>query len=990
MNNNQIDVDLKLFHHIIDIACSSNQLNLNQYQGSFLHKGISSRMEARGEADLSNYYEFLKEDHQEKIALSNTILDGSSGFFQEAEAFDQLLEEVIPNLFQNNNSNLRIWVPACATGEEAYSIAILLLEYQRKHNLQIDFKIFASDVLDERIAFATKGIFKPKALIDIPKGLIDKYFIKGDNFFEVNRQVRNKISFVRHDLISNPYFINVDLISCRNILKDLLNSAQKKILITFQKSLNNNGFLFLGEEESSIISEFNQEAFFKGEKYVFKYLKNIVVEEKKSPELLPNQNDVLESKHKTEKYPTESYKELLLDHFASPCIIVNQNLDIIYSAGEISKFLIYPQNAQQFNLKNMVSKYLIPMFMEGVNYAIDQQATYRIKDVPIIRRDKNIKTKINFIPKWHQETLSRVILIEFISEEVSNFDLKNLPEVFNLDNYTSKQLHSLEQMFFQLKKEKEVSEEKLNTVNEQLNLSNEELMTTNEEMQTTNEELQSLNEELYTVNAELQEKNKELKNLNNDINNLLLGTDIGTIFLDNELKIRKFTPAINRQFHITELDTGRPIYHFSTNFGYASLRQDINKVLAEKNPIQREILNNEGNYYLMRINPFLTEKNNVKGVVITFVDITELEKLKLRLERSEELHRTLISKSATLTWRTDGSGKMNGKNKQWEGFTGQQFEKYQDLGWINSLHADDKNLFINIWKGAIGNKEFFRKEARIYNQQTNDYHYFVVNAVPFLNKDNTIREWFVALTDVNDIKKAEENLKKINIQLEKTNQYLDSFVYTAAHDLRAPIINLKNLFGLFNDITDKEMKQSVNEKIKYSIDKLEGTLNGLIEIIDTQKNENKDATLISLRDFTKEVINEIDSQITQAKVKINLDIEQVPSIKYNVTYLHSILLNLISNSVKYSSPERDPYINISAQKENGFVVVKVKDNGIGMDLEKYGHLLFKPFQRFTTDRPGKGIGLNIIKNMVEKNGGKILVESQLEKGTQFNVYLKEY
>lgn len=373
------------------------------------------------------------------------------------------------------------------------------------------------------------------------------------------------------------------------------------------------------------------------------------------------------------------------------------------------------------------------------------------------------------------------------------------------------------------------------------------------------------------------------------------------------------------------------------------------------------------------------------------------------LSISEKRYKSLITATTSIVWTANSKGEIVEKVSSWEEYTGQKPKAYMDLGWLNAIHPDDREFIIATWRDTQKSKAIIQIECRLMRAD-GAYRHVLLHGVPVLTNTNDVQEWVGTISDINDRKEAEEAViaKKIEVEkayekaeisnskLKNVNEVLETFVYAAAHDLKSPIINLKSLLAFINQTSNLEKKFELIDRFDDAVKRLDNTISGLGEIIEVQEVDNSNVRPIYFQDVLDQVSAEYDYKILDKQAKISADFQACQSIVYFESYISSIFSNLITNAIKYSKDEVPLNLMITTKKEKDTVVLLFKDNGVGMDLVRYGNNLFKPFKRFSTKAEGKGIGLHIIKSMIEKNGGRIEVKSEVNVGSEFICYLKEY
>lgn len=990
--------------NIIELLGNFSMVNFNHYKINSIVRRIEKRMSITGQQSAADYYRYLKVNAAELNTLYKNSLIGVTNFFRDPEAFHAFETQVIPEVCSQKDKyeQIRIWVPACATGEEAYTIALLLENYIQENKLSIDYKIFATDLDSSSLEFASLGHYSEEAIKDVPPAFVEKFFTNDDAFYVVSPDIRKKLIFVRHNLLRDPPFIRLDIISCRNLFIYLKTDVQRKITQVFHYALKPNGFLMLGVNE--FLDEFNSgydKVDVKCKIYRSKEgerLRSTLYEKdlnKPRLEYVTVQQEREKPAHLLQN-DQEHIAELLLQEYAPNCVVVNKENQVIYLHGNVEKYIRLPRNRMSTTIYKLVDSNLSPIIRSGIRKLTNGEKSVLFKDVPIGDGKNEMSTNIHFKLLVDESSEQRLMLIEFGYVERSANKAIQVGE-FQSGDFSQEYLNDLETEVKLTKKELQYTTQELEAAREELQASNEEMLSSNEELQSTNEELQSSNEELYSVNTELKRKVDELTILNNDINNLFLSTDIAIVFLDERLNIRKFTPSVNVQFNIREVDTGRPITELSQNFECKEFTKMLYKVLETGHPMEYEVKNKNKKYYIMRIIPYQVEGSTTSGVVLTFMDISDIKKINVQLKRmakhlkrSESNLQSLVNNTPDIIVQYDtdlrymfvthSAEKMfNIKAEEVIGKSNAEVGLFED-GESKVLDEKLKKVM------NTGQPDDFYTSIRFNKQDL----YFYMTLVPERNDDNEIEGLLAIARDITPIKQAEVKLQTKNEELERINTYLDEFVYAIAHDLRTPVASLKNIVTLFKR-ADTQRKEDLLDLLGKSVSQLDRTLNGLIDIIDAQADGNNNSEVCYFEEVFADIRNELTEMITHADAEFVVNFEEAPTIYYIKSFLYSVMINLVSNAIKYREPDRKLKITISTRiAGNTCILLSVADNGIGIDLDKHGKQIFKPFKRFDTQTEGKGIGLHVIKNMVERNGGKIKVASTPGEGARFDVYLKEH
>lgn len=715
-----------VFFNILEEIHKSSGIDFRQYKRNTLLRRLEKRMNINNIEQLYDYHTYLKSNNEEKETLKQDFLIGVTSFFRDVEAFEVLKTKVIPELFKkkNNNEPIRVWTAGCSTGEEVFSIAILLDDYIRRHKINCDFKIFATDVDSVALNIAGTGNFHINISTEIEKCYLENYFVKIGDKIQIIKRIREKIVFSNHNILKDPPFIRMDLITCRNMLIYLENKFQKKVQFNFQFALNKFGYLFLGNSESiGAVSKF-----FKTIDNKWKIFQNISdtkhiptqtnPEDKiatlsyKSPIRSLNQPE-----YRFKENPENIFHKYISKRFSPAIIFIDKEYNILFMKGDAVNKIKHNDGLFQNNLLKIVSTEIAAVVRNGIRRLIAEKKDILVKDIVVDNKGEKNCFDLTFHKPNAENELNDIYLIEFSDDRDVSPDV-SVVENIPLDEISKQRMEDLENELKATKTELQNVVEELETSNEELQSSNEELMASNEELQSTNEELQSVNEELYTVNSELQEKNKELQFLNNDVTNLLDSTDIGTLFLDTDLRIRKYTPALVRHFKLHESDIGRPISSFASTFDEATrlgIINDSKRALDKLTTIEKEIKDKDNKYYLKRISPFITTDKKIEGVVITFVDISELKEKEKDIVEANQRFEIASEATGIAFWEWYPKEDRTIGNKKWEELFG--FEKTDKIKqkWIDFMHPDDaKNIPAVLEAHLKGETELYDVEFR-YN-----------------------------------------------------------------------------------------------------------------------------------------------------------------------------------------------------------------------------------------------------------------------------------
>jgi len=641
-------------------------LDFSKYKGSTVGRRIRRRMEFRQIPEVSDYAAIVSGDQDELELLYKDLLIGVTEFFRDKQAFEFLEQEVIPRLFANLNKeeDLRVWSAACATGEEAYSIAILLAERAKEIDFNGKITVFATDVHKTSLDFASQGLYNRARLTNVSPDRMDKYFKKeGGDLFRVTSELRKLVVFAPHNLLNDPPFTRLDLVCCRNLLIYFQTEVQERVISLFHFALKIDGILFLGSSEGlgPFVGEFEVIA---NQHKMFRKIRDLKLAlnldanrmERREPHIPTAVLQQGSSRVVTiDRQVLADYDTLLRRHMP-PGVLINENRQIVHYFGNVAEYLKMPEGRAENNILVLSEDNLHVALSTSFQRADTTRQLVVTRNVRIRRGDGEFLIDLNVSPLPDEKSHTTHYHVYF--ERVRQTEHPQLPEQtentdvtrFDIDNHFRQHVADLEMELQSTRESLQTTVEELQTSNEELQATNEELLASNEELQSTNEELHSVNEELYSVNSEFERKNVELKQLNNDHENLLASTDIGTVFLDRQLRIRKYNSAIACFFKLMPQDIGRPIDHIAYHLSQQEeMLADIHRVLSTGEPVEQEEQTRDKTWLLKRIMPFRTETGQVEGVVITFTDITTVKAAELKVLRlNEELEHRVEERTCEL------------------------------------------------------------------------------------------------------------------------------------------------------------------------------------------------------------------------------------------------------------------------------------------------------------------------------------------------------
>ncbi|WP_018016069.1 chemotaxis protein CheB [Teredinibacter turnerae] len=628
-----------LMAEIFNVLKIKSEIDFAKYKPSTVARRIERRMTIKQVNSLRDYLTLIFKDPYEVQILSKELLIGVTRFFRDDDAFTFLREKTIPDIVAHSNERIpiRVWVAGCSTGEEAYSLAILFADEISKRSLKREVKVFATDVNADAITDASNGSYSEDVQHDVGANYLSTYFAKTQgNNFQIAKSIRQNVIFATHNMITDPPFSNMDLVSCRNILIYFQHSVQKRVLTSLHFSLKKDSYLFLGSSEN--LSDLAPHFETVNDRFrIYKKRTSVripisaappmVAGAKTAPHSLPSVSRLLRNYRGTNATGNAltSANELLITHYAPPCILINDEFEAVHVYGDVSPFIRrLPPGRISVEIKDLVNEDMSIAVSTALHRAKKCNEEVFYTDVYTGEHTKiAVNLRVFYQKDRDLETSPGYYWLIFEVDNADNNFSAAHPVTFDVSEQSRQRIEDLEIELKRSKEHLQVTVEELETTNEELQSANEELMSANEELQSTNEELQSVNEELYTVNAEYQEKISEISQINSDLDEVLGLSSIGIIFLDDHLLIRRYTQAATNYINLRETDLNRPLHHFSNNLQYENMLKDVSDVLNTGKSKQIDIVLEDKRVVQISIHPYrYANPGDIRGVAITFSDVS--------------------------------------------------------------------------------------------------------------------------------------------------------------------------------------------------------------------------------------------------------------------------------------------------------------------------------------------------------------------------------
>lgn len=703
-------------------------IDFSYYKENTIIRRLERRLSINRFEKLDDYLKFLSESDKEKDILYRELLIGVTRFFRDETAFKALSDSILPKILSADKKQVRIWSAACSTGEEVYSLAMLIRNYLDEHKLDIEVKIFATDIDKRSLELAGQGIYPESIVSDVEPIMLAKYFIKRENGYQVGETLRKMAIFATHNVLKDPPFSKLDMIICRNLFIYLKPESQSKVLNLFYVALKPGGYMFMGNSETlGTLTEAFQTISSKHKIYSKKsgYLVSDLAKHavagfavQRSNLDLPRQLGV-----KATKY--QSVAEKILEVMMPPSILLDEQMNVIQFINDVNPFIQLKPGRFSQNLSGMLPSNILALINNMLRQLRTKGGRITFENIKLNKADEAFRVNLEgyAVTYDHDQTL---YLISFLKSDQDEKQSAQPGQVSSIEEQYQDRLTEIQNELQFTKENLQATVEELETSNEELQASNEELIASNEELQSTNEELQSVNEELYTVNSEYQNKIEELTQLNGDVNNLLNNIEVGALYLDRKLCIRKFTSSFARLASILEFDTGRPIFHIAGAHLYPDFLADIEQVQESLQKVEKEMLHPNGHLYYIKIAPYRTDYQAVDGILITMVDITRLKAERDKLLQARSRLQSALEMGGMAWWEWDistGKVEMHEKKATMIGYTLEEFPK--DVYEICKLiHPDDYEPTMQAMRDHLeGKKKVYDIVYRI-KSKSGEYHFY--------------------------------------------------------------------------------------------------------------------------------------------------------------------------------------------------------------------------------------------------------------------------
>ena len=985
------------YGRVLAMLTATSGVDFTHYRPSTIKRRILRRMALRSCRSLGAYLPSLKDSVGEVELLLKDVLINVTNFFRDQAVFAAITTTIFPELVKDRGSNsaIRIWVVGCSTGQEAYSLAISLIEFLEGRPVRPPIQIFATDISEPSLATARAGIYPESIESEVTPDRLRLNFTKVPEGYRINKSIRDLCVFAKHDATAVTPFSKIDLLSCRNMLIYLAPAMQARLISMFHYALNIPGYMVLGNSESTGRSS---ELFTVLDSKQRLYLKNPQPGRLHAP-MFPAQasQPAGSEEHKLGTggltSPLADYQRaadrLLLGHYAPPGVLIDPEMTIIQFRGETADFLDHARGVASLNLLKMVPYAMAQTLKDAIADARQKNATVELLGVRFRNREVLREIDLRIFPIRPRGLPDGCMLVMFEPHR-AGMSMPVSPLTGNNDHQSEmaamrQELATANDHMKALIEENSFVTDELKLANNDANSSNEELRCTNEELQTAKEEVLSSNEELVTLNDELRNRNLDLTTLSNDLTNLLDSIDLPVLMLGGDLRLRRMTTTAEKVLHLVPSDIGRLIGDLNLAFANEEIMDLVTDVIRTQTAQEREVRGRHGRWFTVHINPYLAEGNRISGAVITLIDIDTLKGIQESLRKIAEFSRAIVETVRDPLVVLDRELSIDTANQAFcrlfalprDAVVGKRIYDLNQGQWdIPEL----KRLLDDIPKtgSLFDNFEVTRDVPGIGRRSV------LLNARGLESSEQPSRMIVLAISDITEQKRVYDDLKAASAELMRSNDELDHFASVASHDLQEPMRMIRVYSELLKRSLGDALDESKTKLLDMVIDgakRMQDLIRSLLEY-SRAGNQTLVTETMDLQAIIRAVTLNLDRMVHRAHATI--DCGPMPSITGDPMNISRLFQNLIANALKFRSKDRPCVVTVRAVESEREWIFSVADTGIGIRSEDFDRI-FRIFQRLhgVGEYTGNGIGLAACKKIVERHHGRIWVESQLGVGTTF-------
>ncbi|AKJ27162.1 two-component system, chemotaxis family, CheB/CheR fusion protein [Caldimonas brevitalea] len=984
---------------VMAILSARTSNDFRHYKRGTVLRRIERRLQVTRQHNLRAYRDYLEVHPQEAGHLLQDMLISVTSFFRDHDAFEALERELAATVFERHPSprQVRAWVVGCATGEEAYSLAMLLNDQAPTTGPRTSIQVFATDIDDRALTVARAGVYPEAIVADVAPTRLSQYFEKETGAYRIRKGLREQILFASHNVVRDPPFSRVDVISCRNLLIYLEREVQVQVLEAFHFALNPGGLLFLGSAESA---DFLSDRFTAVDKKHRIYRAKAVrsVRGTLSPPRFPLPPAIDTATYASP--PLAHLHQRMLEERGQASLVVDAHHNILHTSQGASRYLRHVEGLPSQNLQQVVLPQLASALMPALLLASSAGKRVAAKPVTIDADHGPIVVQMTALGAGIG-IKSGQLLVLFDEADVS-LSVANATDPDGTDPAVAvleREVRRLQEQLDGSRDDSTASGEALRASNEELQSINEELRSATEELETSKEELQSVNEELTTVNFELKSKIEETAKVNDDLSNLITSMNIATVFVDRMMRIRGFTPLATSVFNIRTADVGRSLQDLTHRLSHDTLADDVQRMLTTLQPVERELAATDGRWYMMRISPYRTEDDRIDGAVLNFIDVTVRRMAQEQLRARDERLRLVAESTRDYAVVTlDASGHITGWNKGAELMFGYQTNEVLGVYFGLLFVPEDR---------AAGQPERELREAKQSGRAADERWHLRKDGSRFYCSGITTPllegevEGFAKiardLTERQLLEKQREELlqaeKQIRRQLEAASAARSEFLAVMSHELKNPL----NLILMSSELLGRAPTVRSDPRLARSVDTIRRTVQGQSQIIDDLLDLSRlhtgkmalNRTAVQWRPIIERIVDALRGEADLKRITLTVNAEDL-TVYADVVRVEQIVWNLMSNAMKFT-PDGGA-VMVGLTRESGMAVLEVQDTGRGIEPQHLG-IVFDMFEQCvarasTRSDGGLGIGLALVKSLTELQGGSVEARSKgKNQGATFTVTL---
>lgn len=978
------ETDRAIVPEIVMAVKGHTARDFSRYKPSVITRRVLRQSQRSGVEDLEQYLELVESDPAEAERLADEFLITVTSFFRDPDVFSHLAQHVIPRIVEGRSADddIRVWSVGCATGEEAYSLAMLLMEETERRESAPTPRIFATDLHESVLATARGGWYPHEIEKGVASARLQRFFRKDTGGYRVLNELRELVVFAPHNVLSDPPFSRLDLILCRNLLIYLERDAYREVVEILHYSLNPGGVLVLGAAESVGTDRLFDADDKKHGIYRRRDPSSLVAHRPVFP-LGTSLSQTRKQEGTADDRAPEQLHQRLLEATAPPSILVSHENEIVHFSKGAGRFHEQPEGDPTARAGRLVREEL-RVELEVLLFEVREEGQRR-RSRPITIGVNGVERSVVMDVRPAPPPNDGFVLVLFeerdpsvspeSDDEPREHSVDDPARVAELEKELSTVLNRMQRILATHDQERQ----EMRAAIEEMSSGNEELRSTMEELETSKEELQSMNEELRTLDQENRQRVQELGRLSDDLQNLLTATHIAILFLDRDLRILRFTPAVTEIFSIRAVDEGRPLDDLTHRLVGADVTDLAQRALETLDVVEEEAKDAEGRWFLMRALPYRSSSGSVDGAVVTFLNVTrrreseearrklaeELERRAYReADRQEERFRQLVEASAQTVWAMDKAGHVHEDSPSWRSFTGQTLEEFQGEGWTKAIHPDDREPFLEMWRDALAGEDPVAVEVRLRHEATGAWKWTELRAAPLYDSSDDVVGWIAMNIDVSQRKLAEEGRAKFASMLTVVEQEERRRFAGLLHD------DLQQLLYAIQMKVDVAKKSGTDTEPQG--DPLQRALDLLGDAIVKTRRLGADisppppVTDDSFGDSLRWLQTEM-----QDLHGLDVDLTDEEGVRVAPTetavLLYQLVRELLFNTAKHSGVSR---ATVTVENGGDDVRITVSDEGRGFDTEALAR------------GEGLGFGLANLRERLRLLGGHAEIDSRPGEGTR--------